>query len=170
MNTNLTVDNNLNVDNDLTVENNIGAIIPYQHPTAEVQSIMKKYVADTTVKRYRNELVKLMFWLFDKDPEKYFHDWILDNAIKADNEDKKSSKSMNQQKYLREVLKDSLNDVCKNHCPIILETVDFSTFSHFVTTQKSKGEKLLSKSTYGNMQSALMYLHKMAGFVATEDF
>ena len=75
MNTNLTVDNNLNVDNDLTVGNNIGAIIPYQPPTAEVQSIMKKYVADTTVKRYRNELVKLMFWLFDKDPEKYFHDW-----------------------------------------------------------------------------------------------
>ena len=53
MNTNLTVDNNLNVDNDLTVENNIGAIIPYQPPTAEVQSIMKKYVADTTVKCYR---------------------------------------------------------------------------------------------------------------------
>ena len=77
---------------------------------------------------------------------------------------------MNQQKYLREVLKDSFNDVCKNHCPIILETVDFSTFSHFFTTQKSKGEKLLSKSTYKNMQSALMHLHKMAGFVATEDF
>ena len=35
-----------------------------------------------------------MFWLFDKDPKKYFHDWILDNAIKADNEDKKSSKSI----------------------------------------------------------------------------
>ena len=34
MNTNLTVGNNLNVDNDLTVGNNIGAIIPYQPPTA----------------------------------------------------------------------------------------------------------------------------------------
>ena len=72
MNTNLTVDNNLNVDNDLTVENNIRAIIPYQHPTAEVQSIMKKYVADATVKCYRNELVKLMFWLFDEILEKNF--------------------------------------------------------------------------------------------------
>ena len=61
MNTNLTVGNNLNVDNDLTVDSNIGTIIPYQHPTAEVQSTMNKYAADTTVKCYRNELVKLMF-------------------------------------------------------------------------------------------------------------
>ena len=47
---------------------------------------------------------------------------------------------MNQQKYLREVLKDSLNDVCKNHCPIILETVDFSTF-HIMLQHKSQRVK-----------------------------
>ena len=43
---------------------------------------MQKYVSDSTVKCYKNELVTLMFWLFDRDPEKYFHDWIVDNAIK----------------------------------------------------------------------------------------
>ena len=161
----LTVHQSVSNDN-----NTDGAIIPHQHPTDEVQCIMRKYVADTSVTVYKNELVKLMFWLFDKDYEKYFHDWVVDNAIKADEKDKESPKFTKTRKHLRQVFKDSLNDVRKNHCPIIFETVDFCTFSHYVTTRKSKEEKLLSKSAYGGMQSSLMYLHKMAGFVADEDF
>ena len=149
--------------------NNNGAIILRQQPTEEVQSIMQKYVSDATVKCYKNELVTLMFWLFDRDPEKYFHDWIVDSAIKANEKDKECKRNKSR-KHLRRVLKDSLTDVRKNHCPIILETVDFYTFSHYVTTRKSSKGNLLSKSAYGGILSALMYLHKMTGFIAKDYF
>ena len=149
--------------------NNNGALILHQQPTDEVQRIMRKYVSNSTMTCYKNELVTLMFYLFDKDPEKYFHDWIRDNAIRANEKDGECIQTKTR-KHLRQVLKDSLEDVRKSHCPIILETLDFYTFSHYVTTRKMKDGKLLSKSAYGGMQSALMYLDKMAGFVASDDF
>jgi hypothetical protein len=149
--------------------NNNGAIILHQQPTDEVQRIMRKYVSDSTMTCYKNELVTLMFYLFDKDPEKYFHDWIRDSVIRANEKDGECIRNKTR-KHLRQVLKESLEDVRKIHCPIIIETLDFSTFSHYVTTRKSKDGKLLSKSAYGGMQSALIYLHKMTGFVASDDF
>ena len=46
------------------------------------------YISDTTVINYTNELIKLIFYQFDIGPEKHFHDWIQQDAIKSDEEDK----------------------------------------------------------------------------------
>ena len=111
-------------------------IVPHTQPTEEVQFIMRNYVSKNTIISYTNELLKLMLFLFDIDPEKYFHDWIVETAIIADDNDKKEDSS--RRKSLRKVFRDSVNNVRKNHCPLILETVDFRIYTHYVTTRKSK--------------------------------
>ena len=106
--------NNQNATNDINTDfnnNNGKKNIPHQQPTEEVQCIMQKYVADMTVACYKNELFKLMLWLINKDPQKYFHDWVVGNAIKVDKKDKKSPKYTKQQKHLSQVLKDILDNV-----------------------------------------------------------
>jgi len=57
-----------------TEENRKNAIVPYSQPTEEVENIMRNYVSTATTTAYSSELVKLMLWLFDRDPEKHFHD------------------------------------------------------------------------------------------------
>ena len=74
-----------------------------------------------------------MLWLFDENPEKYFHDWIVGAAMTADEQDKELAKTRKTRKYLRQVFKMSLQLVEKNHCPLVLEAVDFTTFLHYVT-------------------------------------
>ena len=149
-------------------EQSRGAIIPCMEPMEEIQSIMWKYISDATVTNYTNESIKLMFYLFDIGPETHFYD-CKQQAMKADEEDK-AEKGNTTRRKLRMVFKDSLKNVRNNHCPIILETVDFTTFSHYVTTRKAKNGNLLSKSAYGGIHSYIMYLHKITGHDIPHDF
>ena len=148
---------------------NEGAIVPLTKPTKEVETIMNMFVADKTVESYINELVKLFFWLFNKDTEKYFHDWIVEELYKADKKDMELQGNKNR-KHLRAAFKQSIRNTTKDMCPIVLETLDFNTFSHFVTTRKKDNGSILSKSAYRAMQSSLMYLHKRARYEVDEDF
>ena len=159
----------VNRNNEIVPFNRNNAIVPFSQPTEEVESIMRNFVSTATTTDYSNELVKLMIWLFDNDPEKHFHDWIVQKAINADEKDKDRS-SKHGRKHLRSVFKSGLKNVRKNHCPVILETVDFNVFTRYVTSRKSRDGKLLSKSLYGNIQSSLTYLHKLAGFEMSADF
>ena len=142
-------------------------IVPHVQPTNEVQTIMRNYVSKNTRVQYTNELVKLFLYLFDLDLEKYFHDWFVLQARVADDEDQKGT---NKRKLLRELFKNSINHVSKTRCPLILEAVDFATFTEYVTTRKSRKNRSLSKSGYGGIHSALMFLHKASGFRTTEEF
>ena len=55
-----------------------GAIVPFTgRPTAAVQEILDKVVADRTIVKYVNENVILMLWLFDQDPETFLMDWFV---------------------------------------------------------------------------------------------
>ena len=54
-------------------------------------------------------------------------------------------------------------DRSDKNCPIVLEKLMFNIFSHYVTTRKNKTGGLLSKSSYGGIRSALVYLHRMNG-------
>ena len=74
-----------------TEVNRNNVIVPFSQPTEEVESIMKNFVSTATTTAYSSELVKLMIWLFDSDPEKHFHDWIVQKAINADEKDKDRS-------------------------------------------------------------------------------
>ena len=152
-----------------TEANRNNAIVTFSQPTEEVASIMRNFVATSTTTGYSNEVVKLMLWLFDNDPQNHFHDWIVQQAINADEMDKENP-SKHGRKHLRSVFKSSLKNVRKKHCPVILETVDFNVFTRYVTSRKSKDRKFLSKSHYGTIQSSLKYLHKLAGFNPSEDF
>jgi len=63
-----------------TEENRNNAIVPFSQPTEEVENIMRNYVSTATTTAYSSELVKLMLWLFDNDPEKHFLEWIVQKA------------------------------------------------------------------------------------------
>ena len=106
---------------------------------------MQKYVADASVTTYQNKIVQLMLWLFDENPKKYFHDWIVGAAMTADEQDKELAKTRKTRKYLRQVFKTSLQLVEKNHCPLVLEAVDFTTFLHYVTTRKKSMEHFFQR-------------------------
>ena len=79
-------------------------------------------------------------------------------------------KGNKNRKHLRAAFKQSIRDTTKDMCPIVLETLDFNTFSHFVTTRKKDNGSILSKSAYGAMQSSLMYLHKRARYKVNKNF
>ena len=150
---------------------NDGAIVPYAgRPTTVVQEIMNKFVSSRSVTRYTNENVLLMVWLFDEDAEMYLHDWIVERMVKAHETDEEASTQ--QRKHLRAVCKEALANVNKidNNCPIILEKITFNVFSHFLTTRRNRHGNLLSKSAYGSIRSALMYLHKLAGYETSIEF
>ena len=89
-----------------------GAIVPFTgRPTAAVQEILHKVVADRTIVKYVNENVILMLWLFDQDPETFLMDWFVHEALTA-NEKDIEEKSQNR-RYLRETCKKRLKAVKK---------------------------------------------------------
>ena len=55
-----------------------------------------------------------------------------------------------------------VNDMDQN-CPIVLQKIYFSLFAEYLTTRKNKDGVLLSKASYGNCRSSLMFLFKQAG-------
>jgi len=146
------------------------ALVPYGGAlTDTVQAIMNKFVAKKSATKYTNENVSLMLWLFDEDPDEYLFDWTLDAAFKAHEEDQESEKTTKSRINLRGYFKSLLLRITKvdRNCPLILEKVTFSVFSHYLTNRKGK---MLSKSAYGGVRSALMYLHKISGYETPDHF
>eukprot|EP00980_Cylindrotheca_fusiformis_P027304 scaffold19845_cov136-Cylindrotheca_fusiformis.AAC.1 len=148
-----------------------GAIVPYDgRPTAAVQAIMNNSIAKKSQLRYDNENITLMMWLFDEDAEKHLRDTVLDEMNTAHALDVEMGTK--GRKHLRVVCKKALENVNKTdkNCPIILETVTFNVFSHFLTTRKSKRGGMLATSSYGSVRSALVYLHAKAGYQTSSEF
>ena len=142
------------------------AIIPFQgKPTAVVQDIMKQIVAEKSKVKYNNENTNLLMWLFDSDSfnEALLYDWALERMRKAHGED--TELGTGKRAFLRAECKSLLENINKDdhNSPIILEKMTFNVFSHYLTTRKTKDGKLLSRSSYGGIRSALVYLHRMNG-------
>lgn len=142
------------------------ALIPYDgNPTPEVQKIMQQIVADKSKAKYVNENVNLMLWLFDSDNlrEETIYDWALERMVKADDQDREKSSGAGLQ--IRSECRTMLSVVTKvnKQSPIILDKLNFSIFSHYLTSRKSKKGKLLSQSSYGGIRSSLVYLYRMNG-------
>ena len=66
---------------------------------------------------------------------------------------------------MRKFCKDALYAVNKasNNCPIILPSLKFNIFSHYLTTRRKKNKCYLEKTTYGGIRSALTHLFRMVG-------
>ena len=71
-------------------------------------------------------------------------------------------KSRNNLRSVITELVSKVNDVDQN-CPIVLQKISFSLFAEYLTTRKNKDGVLLSKASYGNCRSSLMFLFKQAG-------
>ena len=99
---------------------------------------MNNFVTKTSKRCYTNENVLLLIWLFDEDAEMYLHDWVVDQAYKADEEDREEEKK-NPRKEGKKILRHKLRQVFReslerpNHhdrnCPVILQKNLPSTYS-----------------------------------------
>ena len=57
-----------------------------------------------------------------------------------------------------------------DNCPIILPSVTFELFSHYLVTKKKKGGGHLSVQTYDGCQSALMHLYRRSKYTCCDHF
>ena len=117
------------------------ALIPCdgQGPATEVLSIMKRVVSLTLEKKYTAENVNLLVWIYDGNDsvknlllEEWFRNKLSDAEV--GDEGKKTRPAMSN------ICKDALDAVNKasKSCPIILPSLTFNTFSHYLTTTKKK--------------------------------
>ena len=67
---------------------------------------------------------------------------------------------------MRKVCKEVLDEVQngENNCPIILQSLTFNIYSHYLTTRRKKGTLVyLSKTSYNGIRSALCHLFRISG-------
>ena len=66
---------------------------------------------------------------------------------------------------MMKICKDALGAVNKasNNCPIILSSLTFNIFSHYLTTRRKKNKCYLDKTTYGGIRNALTHLFRSSG-------
>ena len=137
------------------------ALIPYygQGPTNEVLIITKRVVSLTSEKKYEAENFNLLLWIYDgnnsvKDLllEEWFRNKLSDAEVGYEGEKIRPT--------IRKIIKDALDAVNKspNNCPIILTSLTFNIFSHYLTTRRKKDKCYLEKNTYGGIRSALTHL------------
>ena len=148
------------------MNSDVTALVPYdgEGPTTEVLQIMKRVVSFRSELKYKNENVNFFLWICDGNEsvrELLLEEWFknkLDDAQVSD-VGKKTRPNM------RKVCKDALDAVNKasNNCPVILSSLTFNIFSHYLTTRRKRSQSYLEKSTYGRIRSALSHLFRMSG-------
>ena len=142
------------------------ALIPYdgQGPTTEVLSIMKIVVSLTSEKKYKAENVNLLLWIYNSNnsvKDLLLEEWFRNKLSDAEvgDEGNKTRPAM------RKICKDALDALNKasDSCPIILTSLTFNTFSHYLTTIRKKNNCYLEKTTYRGIRSALTHLFRISG-------
>ena len=141
-------------------------LIPYdgQGPTTEVLSIMKRVVSLTLKNKYKAENVNLLLWIYDDNDsvkDLLLEEWFckkLSDAEVGDEGKKKSPAMRNICKYAL----DAVNKLSDN-CPIVLPSLTFNIFSHYLNTRRKKNKCYLKETTYGGIRSALTHLFRMSG-------
>ena len=148
----------------MSIPSTTDAIVVYNgNPSHHVQNIMSQIVATTSKMKYINDLIALMIWLFDDDQlqEALLFDWALAGMTTANEVDiRHETEELKKRTHLRRECKrllDRVNQHEKNS-PIILPKLSFNIFSHYLTTRKNRNGGLLSKSSYGGIRSAVVYL------------
>ena len=116
-------------------------LIPYdvQGPTTEVLSTMKRVVSLTLEKKHKSENVNMLLWIYDGNnsvKDLLLEEWFR-NKLRNSEEGDKGKKS---RPATRKIFKDALDAVNKasNNCPIILSSLTFNIFSHYLNTRRKK--------------------------------
>ena len=136
------------------------ALIPYygQGPTTEALSIIKWVVSLTSENKYKSENVNLLLWIYDgNDSVKKL---LLEECFRNKLSDAEVGDEGNTTRpAMRNICKYTLDAVNKasNNCPIILPSLTFNIFSHYLTTRRNKNKCYLEKTTYGSIKSALTH-------------
>ena len=130
---------------------------------------MKKVVADGASNRYRVENIKFMLYLYDNEVyrETVLEEWFVIEMEKAVEEDNKNPVTKKKRPNARQLCKEKLDNMNyhdRNSCPIILPSIDFNIFSHYITSRKKETDgSYLGVSSYGNIRSAFNHLHRSSG-------
>ena len=131
------------------------AIVPYDPngATREVLAIMKAVVSKKSEKKYRNENITFLLWVYDSDimiKDMLLEEWFIAKLEDAEAGDRLRGKATRP--AMREVCRDCLDAVNKEakNCPLILPSLTFNLFSHYLTTQKKKSNNntMLSRTAY----------------------
>ena len=150
------------------------ALVPYDRtgPSTDVLNIMKRVVEPNSTIKYNNENIRFLLWIYDHDEEEsirylLLEDWFiihLDWASTQDNGNKSRT-------VMRKICRSAIEAIHKgsNNCPIILASLEFNVFSHYLTTRKKEDGTYLSKSAYNGIRSSLQHLYRMSGQVMSAE-
>ena len=147
----------------------ISALVLYDNidQTNEVTEIMGRVVSATSIIKYNNENKTFIFWIHRSDVmirELLLEEWMIVKLDTAKALDIERGKALMPE--MRKVCKEVLGAVQKgeNNCPIILQSLTFNIYSHYLTTRRKKGTLVyLSKTSYNGIKSALCHLFRMSG-------
>ena len=139
--------------------------------TDDVRETLMHIIAPGTSDAYTKANVIFIMYLYDSKPDGYIWDKALDDFHKAHDKDQENERTKTSRTNLRECIKGYLKEFYarkKNFkCPIVLQKINFSLFTHYMMDVRSKNEKqeleLLAHSTYGGMKAALVFLYNVAG-------
>ena len=106
----------------------------------------------------------MLLWIYDGNGSvKYIllEEWFRNKLSNSEvvYKGKKTRPAMS--KICKDVL-DAVNKASKNW-PIILPSLTFNIFSHYLTTRRKKNKCYLDKTMYGGIRSALTHLFRMIG-------
>ena len=142
-------------------------------PTDYVRDIMRQIIAPKIRSNYILNNVKFLLWIYDDDRlrEDILKDWFYETnhecKLEDDSNDGTAKYRRQQRKYCKRVLYDMVDEL---NCPIILNKLTFSIFSHYVTTRKNPDGSLMSKASYGGFRSAMMDIFRATKYEISEEF
>ena len=129
----------------------------------EVKGVISDVVTERTKATYRNANITFLMWIYDGGV--YKRRLLREKFINEMDEAKDN-------KEQRNVCKKWLDgNECEDDCPILLFNLNFKIFSRYLAERKDKNNgKYLSKSTYGNLQSAVCHLYRLCDVQFPDDF
>ena len=136
----------------------------------EVRDIMREVISSSSQYGYSYMNTNLIVWLLQNEAYHYMLEpWYIEEMRDLSERKRKGvTKKMVENLYEEE-----------DRCPIILSSLTFKVFSHFMATRKlsEKHRKIrktkssyLAASTYDNYRSALMHLFRMSKYEVPDVF
>ena len=115
------------------------ALVPYDSngPSPVVVDIMKRVVEPSSTMKYTNEIIRFLLWIYDEEESirsLLLEEWFIIKLDWASIQDNGSTSRSVMTKVCRTAV-EAINKASHN-CPIILASLTFNIFSHYLTTRK----------------------------------
>ena len=124
----------------------LGDIVDVDETEEEVIYIVNNTITESSVKRYANDIVNFLIWVFDDGGEtlhsSLFKDWFLYTMKEGHEKDMAlSQKTRVARRYLRKSIKDVSSGIRRDNCtthPICFEFLNFKVLlTYLITRQKT---------------------------------